>query len=227
MTVCEKVQSLISAANAKTGSDDATLTDAVQTLVNGYSTDGGEITVTSLSVNQNGTFTAPEGTAYSPVTVSVQAPEPTLQDKIVSPSESLQTINADSGYDGLGTVTVSAISSSYVGSGVTRRAAATITPAESPQTIAADQYLTGAQTIGAIPSDYVGSGVTRQGAKTVTPAESSQIAVASGVYTTGAVSVAAIPSNYIGSSVVIQRYYTGSSDPSASLGNNGDLYLKV
>lgn len=27
--------------------------------------------------------------------------------------------------------------------------------------------------------------------------------------------------------VVINKYYTGSSTPSASLGNNGDLYLKV
>lgn len=27
--------------------------------------------------------------------------------------------------------------------------------------------------------------------------------------------------------LVIQRYYTGSSAPSSSLGNNGDLYLEV
>lgn len=27
--------------------------------------------------------------------------------------------------------------------------------------------------------------------------------------------------------VVIQKYYTGSSNPSSSLGTNGDLYLKV
>lgn len=28
-------------------------------------------------------------------------------------------------------------------------------------------------------------------------------------------------------SLVVQKYYTGSSAPSSSLGNNGDLYLKV
>lgn len=28
-------------------------------------------------------------------------------------------------------------------------------------------------------------------------------------------------------SLVVQNYYTGSSDPSSSLGNNGDIYLKV
>ena len=44
-----------------------------------------------------------------------------LQNKIVNPSESQQNITADSGYNGLGTVTVNAISSTYVGSGITRR----------------------------------------------------------------------------------------------------------
>lgn len=71
------------------------------------------------------------------------------------------------------------------------------------------------------------SQLTTQSAKTVTPSESSQTAVASGRYTTGAVTVAAIPSDYIGSAVVINHYYTGSATPSASLGNDGDLYLKV
>lgn len=28
-------------------------------------------------------------------------------------------------------------------------------------------------------------------------------------------------------SITIQKYYTGSSDPSSSLGQNGDLYLKA
>ena len=36
-------------------------------------------------------------------------PEPTLQDKTVAPTTSQQTITADEGKDGLGTVTVSAV----------------------------------------------------------------------------------------------------------------------
>lgn len=42
------------------------------------------------------------------------------QDKSVTPTESTQSITADTGYTGLGTVTVGAISSDYVGSNVPR-----------------------------------------------------------------------------------------------------------
>ena len=70
-----------------------------------------------------------------------------LQSKTVSPSESAQTIKADNGYDGLSQVTVNAVSRTYVGSGVTKKSAATYTPSTRNQTIAASQYLSGAQTI--------------------------------------------------------------------------------
>ena len=70
-----------------------------------------------------------------------------LQDKTVTPSESQQTISCDNNYNGLGTVIVNAISSAYVGSGVSRQGVQTIIPTTANQTIAVNTYLTGVQTI--------------------------------------------------------------------------------
>lgn len=70
-----------------------------------------------------------------------------FQSKTVSPSESAQTVKADNGYDGLSQVTVNAVSKTYVGSGVTKKSAATYTPGTSNQSIASGQYLNGTQTI--------------------------------------------------------------------------------
>ena len=70
-----------------------------------------------------------------------------LQSKAVSPSESTQTVSPDSGYDGLSKVTVNAISSTYIGSDVTKKSAATYIPKTTDQSIASGQYLSGTQTI--------------------------------------------------------------------------------
>lgn len=79
---------------------------------------------------------------------------------------------------------------------VTTKAAATITPGTSNQTIASGTYLTGTQTI-AGDADLVASNI---------------------------ISTANIFG--VQGSVVINKYYTGSSAPASSLGNNGDIYLQ-
>lgn len=71
------------------------------------------------TISQNG---VEDVTEYAAVNVAVPAPAPTLQTKTnISPTEGSQTIEADVGYDGLSSVQINAIPSSYVGSGVTRR----------------------------------------------------------------------------------------------------------
>ena len=53
----------------------AQMSDAIDSITGGGG--GGDITVESLSVTQNGTYTAPTGKAYSPVTVNVAGSTPT------------------------------------------------------------------------------------------------------------------------------------------------------
>ena len=76
-------------------------------------TGGEEISVEPLSVTANGTYTAEEGKAYSPVTVSV--PSPATQTKSATPSLSAQTISPDSGKL-LSSVSVSAVTGELLSS---------------------------------------------------------------------------------------------------------------
>lgn len=281
------------------GATTITPTTSSQTAIANGTYATGNITVAAVpsetkNITSNGTYTPTSGKWFSSVTVNVAGDSFDTQTKTVTPTETEQIITPDAGYEGLSSVTVGAISSTYIGSGVARKSAATYTPTESEQTIATSQYLDGAQTISAIPSTYVGSGVSTQVAKTVTPSTSVQTAVSSGTYVTGDIKVAAmptgalstptintstglvtaqvgtsgyiasgtsktlqlnaksaatitptetaqtiaagqyltgvqtiaaIPSDYIGSAVVVQNYYTGSAEPSNTLGNDGDLYF--
>lgn len=145
------------------------------------------------TVTTNGTYNPTSGKYFSSVTVNVVGDTFDTQEKTVSPTESEQVISPDAGYDGLSSVTVGAISSTYIGSGITRKAATVYTPTESKQIINAGQYLNGDQTISAISSTYVGSAIPTQGTKTITPSTSIQTAVSSGTYVTGDVKVSAMP----------------------------------
>lgn len=80
---------------------------------------------------------------------------------------------------------------------ITKKAAATITPGTSDQTIAAGTYLTGTQTI-AGDADLVASNII------------------------STANIFGVQGN-----VVIHNYYTGASAPSSSLGSNGDIYLQI
>lgn len=93
--------------------------------------------------------------------------EPTLQTKNASytPSETAQagTITADSGYDGLSSVSVSvgAVSNTYVGSGITRRSSTDLTASGATVTVPSGYY--SAQVSKAVASGTAGTPTATKG----------------------------------------------------------------
>lgn len=180
-----------------------------------------ELVSGTLSITANGTFNV---TNYASANVAVPSSAPSLQSKTVTPTESQQSIQPDNGYDGLSVVTINAIPSTYVGSSVTTKTAATITPGTTNQTIASGTYLTGTQTI-------IGDAdLTAANIKTGV-----QIFGVTGSYTSDATASAAdivngktgyVNGSKITGSLIVQKYYTGTSTPSSSLGSNGDIYVQ-
>ena len=110
------------------------------------------VTVTPSVTNTEGYITGGTKTGTG---VKVSASELVSGNKAITPSETAQ-----SGIDvtNFKTASVGAISSTYVGSGVTRKAAAIVAPSTSEQTVCASGvYTTGAQKVSAITPSIVGN----------------------------------------------------------------------
>jgi hypothetical protein len=163
--------------------------------------DMSQVTVTPETLGKGATALDAKGELITGLH-ECEVTEPKLQAKTVTPTTSLQTVNPDSGYDGLSKVTVNAMPK-----------ATQATPSIS---VSSTGLITAKSTQSA---GYVASGtkqatkqLTVQAAKTITPTKSSQTAVASGRYTTGAVTVAAIPDTYIQPSGTLSITANGTHD---------------
>ena len=201
-------------------------------------------------INQNGTGIDVVG--YASVDVNVSAPAPTLETvtKTYTPTESQQTetITPGSGYDGIGEVdvTVNAISSNYVGSGVSRRSSSDLTASGATVTAPAGYYENGVSK--AVASGTAGTPTATKGAVSnhsisVTPSVQNTTGYITGGTKTGtAVTVTA--SELVSGSetktangtydvtnlaslvvaVPIVTYYVSSTQPASM--NEGDIWLQ-
>ena len=164
------------------------------------------------------------------------AAAPILQSKTIAPSASQQVITADSGYDALSSVTISPVSTTTlnVSSNGTYNAtggtfyssvnvsiadsevilqAKTATPSNVPVAVTPDSGYHGLSsvTVNPIPSNYANISNTTAMAGDVLAGET--FVDANGTPKTGL--------------LVTSSYYVGTTTPSSSTGNDGDLYLKI
>ena len=158
----------------------------------------------SISANGTGIDVA----AYSTVDVAVPSSEPSLQSKSATPSTSQQTIIADSGYDGLSSVTVAAMPSGTAGTptatkGTVSNHSITVTPSVTNTT----GYITG--------GTKNGTAVTVSASELVSGSETK---TANGTYDVTNLASVTVALDFV-------TYYTSSSNPTSSQGSNGDIWL--
>ena len=161
----------------------------------------------------------------------------TMQTKEVQPNGEMKIITPDSGYDGLSSVQVNAVSASelnvtsngtytpasgsYYNRVVVNTDSSTefnlqtkqVTPTTSPQSVTPDEGYNGLSsvTVSAIPSQY---------------ANISNVTATVGDVTAGKTFVDSTGATKTGT-LQVNSYYVGANMPDSSVGSDGDLYLKI
>ena len=191
--------------------------------------DGYIMPIGSSVIEKNGKVNV---AALASVMVDVK---PELQSKTVTPAPYSQEIKADDKYDGLVSVKVAPIPGKYIiPRGVTTidsnceldvsklakvivdvqpaLQSATVTPAKYKQTIKPDieHYGMSEVVVDAIPAKYIATDDATASASNIVSGKTAYI---NGKKVTGELKV--------------QHYYTGSTAPSNSFGEDGDIYLKI
>ena len=176
---------------------------------------------------------------------------PTLETitKTYTPTESQQTetITPGSGYDGIGEVdvTVNAVSSTYVGTGITRRSSSDLTASGATVSVPSGYYASNASkavasgtagtptatkgtvsnhSVSVTPSVTNTTGYITGGTKTGTAVSVSASELVSGTYnitTSGTHDV----TNFAAASVTFSNIFTGSTEPQNWA--NGDVWIKT
>ena len=164
------------------------------------------VTVTPSVTNTEGYITGGTKTGAG---VTVSASELVSGNKAITPSETAQS---EIDVTNFKTASVGAISSTYVGSGVTRKAAATVAPSTSEQTVCASGvYTTGEQKVSAITPSIVGNLDASSFAESIVAAvEGKGVTVPDGTLLDGMASL--IESIEAGGGAI----YTGSITPSTT-----------
>lgn len=120
--------------------------------------------------------------------VDVQIPDPALQTKSVTPTESAQEITPDNGYYGLAEVDVAAISSTYVGSGIPQRSGSDLSASGRTVTVPEGYYsqdATKSVTQGSTGTPTASKGTVSGNKVTITPSVTNSTGYITGGTKTG------------------------------------------